>query len=471
MAGYTLGIYWFRRDLRLNDHEGLYAASQTCRHVIPLYIASTWQQNHAWTGGNRQQFLCDSLTLLHDELESIGSKLIVRNGDAIIELEKIIRQTNADALFFQAACDPYGKRVDEEVYQLCERLQVKVISHYGAGLHAPETILNGEGKSYRVYTPYSKAWFLANKALPVPKVTRLSTPPDIFSEKIPSLAHWSLAASPAEIIAAGEKAAEKRLSETVSKIAADYSNKRDIPSASHTSRLSQDLRFGLLSMRTIFHTLKNAQKSASSQAALGFEKLLKELAWRDFYLAILHFFPEVLDTEFNPQWRGLAWDEPGEKYEKWCLGLTGFPLVDAGMRELLATGHMHNRIRMINAMFLTKDLHHDWKLGESWFMQHLVDGEIASNNGGWQWSAGTGADAAPYFRIQNPWLQSARHDPDGVYIKRWIPELRQTPAKLLHTPPEGMFPLADDYSMPIVDHHQERNRTLEIFAKHKSASY
>jgi deoxyribodipyrimidine photo-lyase len=177
----------------------------------------------------------------------------------------------------------------------------------------------------------------------------------------------------------------------------------------------------------------------------------------------------VLEEEFNPDWRGIPWDEPGAHFDAWREGRTGFPIVDAGMRELLATGFMHNRVRMITAMFLTKDLHHDWKLGESHFMQHLVDGEIASNNGGWQWSAGTGADAAPYFRIQNPWSQTARYDPDGIYIKRWVPELANVDPKRFFEPPKDGRPLAAGHPLPCVDHHAERERTLAIFKKHREA--
>jgi deoxyribodipyrimidine photo-lyase len=213
-----------------------------------------------------------------------------------------------------------------------------------------------------------------------------------------------------------------------------------------------------------------AMADAPASRRGGFEVFIKELAWREFYFAILHHFPNVLNEEFNPDWRGLPWDEPGESFDTWCEGRTGFPIVDAGMRELMETGFMHNRVRMIVAMFLTKDLHHDWKLGESHFLQHLVDGEIASNNGGWQWSAGTGADAAPYFRIQNPWSQTARYDPEGLYIKRWVPELADTEPKRLIQPPADGRPIAPGYPFPCVDHDAERRRTLEIFKRHRAAA-
>ena len=246
-----------------------------------------------------------------------------------------------------------------------------------------------------------------------------------------------------------------------------YGSTRDTPSLQGTSRISQDLRFGLISIRTIHAEVMKSRAAAKAAERVGIDIYLKELAWREFYFAILHHFPNVLAEEFNPDWRGLPWDAPNAHFEAWKNGRTGFPIVDAGMRELLATGFMHNRVRMITAMFLTKDLHIDWRLGESYFMQHLLDGEIASNNGGWQWSAGTGADAAPYFRIQNPWSQTARYDPQGSYIKRWVPELAAVdPKKFLEAPADGK-PLAPGYPLPCVDHKSERERTLAIFKRHR----
>ncbi|MDP3849008.1 MAG: FAD-binding domain-containing protein [Luteolibacter sp.] len=227
------------------------------------------------------------------------------------------------------------------------------------------------------------------------------------------------------------------------------------------------MRFGLVSIRTVFTETMKASSSAKPAGRAGIDTFIKELAWREFYFSILHHFPNVLDEEFNADWRGLPWNESGELFDAWKSGRTGFPIVDAGMRELLATGFMHNRVRMIAAMFLTKDLYIDWKQGESHFMRHLVDGEIASNNGGWQWSAGTGADAAPYFRIQNPWSQTARYDPAGIYIKRWIPELAKVHPSCFLEPPKNGNPIAADYPVPCVDHKTERERTLAIFKQHR----
>jgi deoxyribodipyrimidine photo-lyase len=265
----------------------------------------------------------------------------------------------------------------------------------------------------------------------------------------------------------GEAAARKRLRRAVAGTLQAYAAMRDLPAADGTSRISQDLRFGLVSIRTAYAAAMTARAAANPAGRAGIDGFIRELAWREFYFAILHHFPNVLDEEFNPGWRGLPWDQPGPRFEAWQQGRTGFPIVDAGMRELLATGFMHNRVRMITAMFLSKDLHLDWKLGEAHFMRHLADGEIASNNGGWQWSAGTGADAAPYFRIQNPWSQTARYDPAGSYIKRWIPELAGVgPARFMQPPADGKA-LAAGYPPPCLDHHAERQRTLAIFSRHR----
>jgi deoxyribodipyrimidine photo-lyase len=284
----------------------------------------------------------------------------------------------------------------------------------------------------------------------------------ISSLPLPTLAHWHLPAPTAQILPSGERAARDRMKHFIdSGILKGYTANRNTPAGQTTSLLSQDLRYGLIGIRELY------ARCAAVEAGSTY---IKELAWREFYFAILWFYPKVFEHEFAPDWRGLPWPGTDADFQRWATGTTGFPIVDAGMRQLLQTGLMHNRLRMITAMFLTKDLHCDWRLGEAFFMQQLVDGENASNNGGWQWSAGTGADAAPYFRIQNPWLQSARFDPQGVYIKQWVPELKDVPAPLLHEPPKPGLRLAKGYPLPMVDHHTERDRCLAIFAKHKAGA-
>jgi deoxyribodipyrimidine photo-lyase len=466
-------LHWFRRDLRILDNTALLAASKSGSPVIPVYVASTWAGRHSWTGPKRQHFLCECLDSLGRNLETVGGRLICRHGDSVDELVRLAKEVGAKGVFFNRDPDPFGKETEARLARACERAGLECRGFHDHTMHGPDEVLTQSDQPYRVYTPYSRNWLGLDKAPPQGKPKDLQTPSDIASERLPTLNHWKLELpSNAKCLKAGERAAHDRLNEAVKSRLGEYANRRDTPSAQGTSRISQDLRFGLLSIRTVFHKAKQAEIQASSkQARDGIQTFIKELAWREFYMAILHHYPHVLEHEFMADWRGLPWDEPGETFQAWKTGQTGFPIVDAGMRELLTTGFMHNRVRMITAMFLTKDLHIDWRLGESFFMQHLLDGEIASNNGGWQWSAGTGADAAPYFRIQNPWSQSKRHDPQAIYIKHWVPELADVPAKLIHEPPADGKPLAAGYPLPCVDHKTERERTLATFKKHRAEAH
>ena len=463
-------IHWFRRDLRIADNLALSHAAKSKLPIIPVYIISEWRTSHAWTGPNRQHFLCESLQSLARNLETLEGRLIVRRGKAVEVLRQLIQESHAVALHFNADPDPFGKSVEKAVFQLCSELGVECHAHADATLHGPDDVLTQSALPYRVFTPYGKNWLGLPKASPVAKPDALRTPADLESLPLPTVEAWGLETPETDIVAPGERAARDRLKHAISGKIQNYSAKRDFPALNGTSRISQDLRHGLVSIRTVYAEAMKARTTADLAGQAGIDVFIKELAWREFYFAILHHFPNVLDEEFNPDWRGLPWDEPGEKFEAWKQGRTGFPIVDAGMRELKATGHMHNRVRMITAMFLTKDLHIDWKQGESWFMQNLVDGEIASNNGGWQWSAGTGADAAPYFRIQNPWSQTARYDSDGIYIKRWIPELANTHPSLFLEAPKNGLPIAKGYPLPCVDHKTERDRTLDIFKRHREGA-
>lgn len=465
-SGMPKVIHWFRRDLRITDNTSLHHAAKA-GDVIPVYILSTWKKDHAWTGPNRQHFLCGCLESLSRNLQTVGSYLVIREGPAIAALRNLAIETGASAIYFNHDPDPFGKHTEIEIRGLCAELGIGCFGYDDVSLHTPAEILTQSGAPYKVYTPYSRNWLSKPKPAPLPKTRSLNTPPGIPSLNLPTVVHWNISPCVARIPEAGERAAQTRMRAALADTIGNYSEKRDVPALEATSRLSQDLRFGLISIRTLYANITVALQSAKGKTRTAIEVYIKELAWREFYFSILHHFPHVLDHEFNEDWRGLPWEGPNEHYEKWKSGSTGFPIVDAGMRQLQQTGFMHNRVRMITAMFLTKDLHIDWKLGESHFLQHLVDGEIASNNGGWQWSAGTGADAAPYFRIQNPWSQTARYDPDGAYIKTWIPELRDIDPKKFHAPPENQVALAPGYPLPCVDHKTERDRTLAIFKKHR----
>ncbi|MEJ6582278.1 MAG: deoxyribodipyrimidine photo-lyase [Akkermansiaceae bacterium] len=452
---YTRAIHWFRRDLRLTDNSALNAACASSQELIPVYILSPWKKSHLWTGPKRQKFLCECLDSLSGNIAHLGGQLIIRQGEAVAELLKLIKESGAEAIYLNQDVDPFGQAVEAELRQ---QSPVPVLLSQDAALHGPEEILKDDGSSYRVYTPFSKKWLAAEKPRPTGRPSAIATPANLTSLPLPNLRTWELEDDGSETCPGGEKAARERMKAALANRIQDYDSTRDIPSVPGTSRLSQDLRWGTLSIRELY---QQALKCQSLQ-------YLKELGWREFYFQILHHFPDVLEMEFNPDWRGLPWHEPGEQFVAWKTGHTGFPIIDAGIRELLHTGFMHNRVRMIVAMFLTKDLHLDWRLGEQFFAQHLLDGEIASNNGGWQWSAGTGADAAPYFRIQNPWTQTKRFDPKGVYIRKWVPELANVDAKLLFSPPEDPSPIAPGYVIPILEHSRERDVTLTIFKKHRA---
>ncbi len=458
-------IHWFRRDLRITDNTALAAACKAADFVVPAYVASEWQGAHRWAGPHRQQYLCGCLESLSRNLEAIAGRLIIRRGRADEELEKLAIETKAEAIYFNRDPDPFGRAMEARVAKMALRLGLRAHAFKDVAIHEGNEILTSTGGPYRVFTPYSRAWMQTAKPAVQPAVCKLATPPGIESLPLPAPSDWGLSHS-ANLPEAGEKAARKRLKEFLAGPILQYGVNRDTPHGRNTSCLSADLRHGTISIREIYEKCIALTKEAGSDRRKSIFTFINELVWREFYMQILWHYPSVLKEEFNPKLRALKWKKPGASFRRWCEGATGFPIVDAGMRQLNATGFMHNRVRMIAAMFLTKDLHIDWRHGERYFMQQLIDGEIASNNGGWQWSAGTGADAAPYFRVQNPWTQTARYDPEGKYIQQWVPELRDVnPVKFTRAPEHGAR-LARDYPPPMVDHATERDAALEIFRGH-----
>ena len=461
----SLAIHWFRRDLRLHDNTALRAAADAADAVLPVYIVSDWQTQHDWTGPIRQEFLCASLADLNRSLEDIGSRLTIRQGNAVEQIEALVRESGATAIYTNRDPDPFGRVAEKRLGQLAERLGIKLHVFKDVALHEREEVLTGSRTPFRVFTPYSRAWAKLEKAAPVRPVTSLVTPP-IRSLPLPTLATWGLTKSDADILPAGTGAAAKRLELFLERKALAYASQRDLPADEGTSRIGQDLRFGLVSIRQVYAAVQERLPGVSLEQRRSLQIYVNELCWREFYFQVLWHWPEVLDHEFSLPFRNLPWRVNEPDFERWTLGQTGFPIVDAGMRQLRQTGFMHNRVRMIAAMFLTKDLHLDWRQGEKWFMQHLLDGEIASNNGGWQWSAGTGTDAAPYFRIQNPWTQTDRYDSEAEYIKRWVPELANVPAARLKCPPSPGLRLAGGYPLPMLDHQRERDIALAAYKTH-----
>lgn len=455
-------IHWFRRDLRISDNTALYHACKGAEGVVPLYIVSTWKGRHPWTGPSRQQFLCGCLDSLAKNLAQLGGRLVIRAGEPCAELERLAKEISAEAIYTNRGIDPFDVALESQLEKSARDWGIEFYRFLDLTVQAPDAVLTQFGQPFRVFTPYARAWQRVPRPAVLPKIGRLRTPASVRSEPLPTLAHWNLQPE-AGIVEPGEKAAQTRLGHFLDGPIFEYADKRNLPAEAANSRLSQDLRWGTLSPRQVLVAVENLMLRSDAAQRRSIGTFINELVWREFYMQILWHFPEVLHRNFVDDLDSLEWNDDEAAFRRWCEGATGFPIVDAGIRELLATGFMHNRLRMITAMFLTKDLHVHWKRGEQFFCQKLVDGEIASNNGGWQWSAGTGADAAPYFRIQNPWTQTKRYDPEGIYIRKWVPELRDVKPADLMRPPASR--LAKDYPLPMVDHDRERELTVERFQR------
>ncbi len=469
----STAIWWIRRDLRLTDNQALAEAMAQAEQVIPLFIFDPDLLDSAYVGEKRLAFLLGGLRQLDAALRERDSRLIIRRGQPEEVLQKLLASSGAEAIVAEKDYSPYAQTRDEA---LAETLPLTLVE--SLTVHSPATILKDDGDPYIVYTPYSKSW----KALPhpaaddiLPSPENIATPADVEGDEIPAEPQLpdSVPFPP------GEAEAGRRLRTFTEGEEAPihaYAEQRNRPDLEGTSQLSPYFRFGLLSARQAVVAALQARANAPDKAARkGAETWLNELIWREFYVAILHHFPHVREKNFRADYDDIAWNEDEAAFTAWCEGRTGYPIVDAAMRQLKQSGWMHNRARMIVASFLVKDLLIDWRKGERWFMQHLVDGDPAANNGGWQWTAGTGTDAAPYFRIFNPTLQSKKHDPDGAFIRRWVPELADVPTKYIHEPVKMSAAeqrrtgctIGQDYPEPMIDHFQARERTLAAYKQAK----
>ena len=450
-----VAIWWIRRDLRLTDNFALQAARQSGYPVLPVFI----MDNRLIAGpvNRRQRFLVNALKDMRDQLQQEGSDLLVHSGKPEEVLSSLAMETSAIGVYAEEDYSPYAVNRDATVGRA-----VPLTLTPGLTIHPPDAVLKPDGSPYTIFTPYSRKWL----SLPTPFLPTSTEggflPAHQFPPSVPLPG-----LDPVEGFTATRDEAESRLAVFLSLRIDDYSVNRDRMDLNGTSGLSPYLRFGLLSAARLSVALREQAGILTD----GRRTWLNELIWRDFYQSILHHFPYVTREAFQAKFRRIPWRNAPGDLQAWKDGLTGYPVVDAAMRQLKSTGWMHNRARMITASFLTKDLLINWQEGERWFMDQLVDGDPAANNGGWQWAAGTGTDAAPYFRIFNPVLQGKRFDPLGAYIRRWVPELRLVPDNYIHEP-WTIPPLEQaslgvvigrDYPSPIVDHKKVRDRTLAAY--------
>jgi deoxyribodipyrimidine photo-lyase len=460
-------IHWFRRDLRVSDNVALSEAAGRAGRVIPVFIFEDAFHTGPDVGAARLAFLLQSAESLRKNLAELGHALVIRRGKSEEILPQLCRDTGAQAVFANKRYEPYAQRRDERITKALLDAGVGFELFKDAVIWEEAEILTRQGNPYTVFTPYSKAWKAKSVPPPVEKfkapASRLPTP-DISSDALPETADAIGFPLTQTIPPGGERAALGLLRRFMAGPVYEYGANRNFPAIDGTSSLSPHLRAGTVGIRTILAELARARSKATAAQAAGCDVFLNELIWREFYLQVLHNFPHVTKGAFRPEYDKLEWSDNQQHFQAWCEGRTGYPIVDAAMRCLNATGTMHNRLRMIAAMFLTKDLLIHWQWGERYFMKQLVDGDMAANNGGWQWSAGTGTDAAPYFRIFNPVSQGEKFDAQGGFVRRWIPELKDFPDDLVHQPWENPLLLAQSkYPPRVVLHEAQRGKCLAMF--------
>jgi len=466
---------WFRRDLRLKENPALAAACETGRKIICLYIHDEVTDGLREDGGASKWWLDKSLKSLGDAISQKGGKLILRSGQSDQVLNDVIEQTGATGVYWTRRYGAAERQCDAGIKESLTAQGIDVQSRNGSLLTEPWTFQTGSGGHYKVFTPYWKSvWAQYQCPSPLPDVQTLATP-DIPSDDLadwglhPSSPDWSTGFS--DMWVPGENGAMARLADFLEGPVSDYQAHRNRPDlSSGTSGLSPHLRSGEISPVQVWRAVQQRIESggAAETDAMVF---LSEIVWREFAYVLLYYHPDLADENYNGSFQHMPWRSSSADLERWQRGQTGYPVVDAGMRQLWQTGWMHNRVRMIVASFLTKHLLLPWQLGEDWFWDTLVDADPASNAASWQWTAGSGADAAPYFRVFNPITQGEKFDETGNYVLRWCPELKDLPRKYLYAPwtaPEAVLDqagitLGETYPRPIIEHSEGRTRALNAY--------
>lgn len=474
-------IVWFRQDLRLTDNPALHHATRSADVVLPLYVHAP-REAHPWSPGAASDWWRHhSLSQLQELIQKQGSRLLIRRGPSLEALLALIRESGAQAVYWNRLYEPQLARRDQHIAATLRSIGIEVHEYHGALLHAPDSVKTHQGTPFRVFTPFWRTCqqhSLGDTPLPAPqRLTphRLGGEPLEALELLPRIP-WDHGL--ADNWQPGEAAALQQLQAFGEGALNDYDEGRDFPGRNDTSRLSPHLAFGEISPRQIVTAVLNAFVEDATRGN-QIDTFLSELGWREFAYHCLHHFPEMTDRPLNPRFEHFSWQHDPGLLDAWQQGRTGIPMVDAGMRQLWHSGWMHNRVRMVVASFLTKNGLQPWQDGARWFWDTLVDADLASNSFNWQWVAGCGLDAAPYFRIFNPVRQSERFDPQGRYLLRWLPELTPLPLRWLHTPwlaPQGVqrdcgVHIGRDYPTPLLDLSRSRQRALSRFKQLPAVSH
>lgn len=468
-------ILWFRHDLRLADNPALSAAVKRGA-VLPVFIFSTKEEVDWLEGGASKWWLHQSIGALAKRLEKLGVKLILRRGDSSKELQSLVRETGASAVFWNRRYEPFAVDQEREITRHFQQAGMETQSFNSHLLFEPWKIENKNGKPFRVFTPFWKTCLAAaqkiEKPLPPPAIiiAPIQWPKSLRLTELNLKPKLDWAKGFGKVWEPGEAGAQKNLQRFLREAISGYEESRNRPDQIGTSRLSPHLHFGEVSPRQLWESIRR-RKSNSSM------KYLAEIGWREFSHHLLFHFPQTPTKPLQEKFEKFPWQKNAAWLSAWQRGQTGYPIVDAGMRELWATGWMHNRVRMIVASFLIKDLLQPWQLGAHWFWDTLVDADLANNTLGWQWSAGCGADAAPFFRIFNPITQGEKFDPKGDYVRRWIPEIAKLPDQWIHKPwqapkeilAQANLKLGENYPEPIVSHAIAREVALERYARIKKS--
>jgi deoxyribodipyrimidine photo-lyase len=470
-------IVWFRQDLRLNDNDAFLAAVETGEPIIPCYIWAPEEEGDWAPGAASRVWLRHSLAALRESLEKRGLKLIVRRGPTEVSLRQLIQRSGAGRMFWNRRFEPEVALRDARIEKDLRRDDIEARSWNASLLVEPESLLNLSGKPYQVFTPFWKACLKRGFEQPKPKrlpAGRLSAPEkwpaSLELDELELLPRRDWHKGLAAYWTGGEEEARRVVKRFVVNKAAAYANERNTPSIAGTSSLSPHLHFGEIGPREVYSRLMSADSNS-----IGSKVFLSEIGWREFAHYLLFHFPETVHRPLKPDFERFPWEPNDEALRRWQKGETGYPIVDAGMRQLWQTGWMHNRVRMIVASFLVKHLLQPWQRGAEWFWDTLVDADLASNTMGWQWTAGCGADAAPFFRVFNPIAQGEKFDPDGAYVKKWLPELNGLPDQFVHQPwvapadalEQAGVKIGSTYPAPIVDHKTARARALMAYERMK----